>query len=305
MGFLSNVSSGAIRQKNLILLYGPEGVGKSFFGANCPAPIFLGSEKGTEFLDVTRLPQPDSWSDVLGMVEEVSAESHNYQTLVLDTLDWIEPFMYEHLLEEYTKAKVIEDICGGYGKWVNRVNMEWKVLMSKLEQARTTMNIVLLAHSHVKPFHDPINNETYDRFQLKLHSQSASNLFKEYVDCLLFANYDVYTKKENKTDRKAKAYGDGERVLYTERRPAFDAKNRAGLPFEMELDAVKLFAAIEQNFPESKENLIGEIESFMEKISDQELKDKIAESVEKNKDNANQLTVIRNRVQQKLGELHG
>ena len=83
------------------------------------------------------------------------------------------------------------------------------------------MNIVLIAHSSVKAFNDPFTNSSYDRYQIKLHEKSAAYL-REAVDCVLFANYKVAT--EGKEGQKHKAFGDGSRLIYTERRPAFDAK---------------------------------------------------------------------------------
>ncbi len=280
------------------MLYGPEGVGKSTFGAQCANPLFLGSERGTSNLDVTRLPEAETWKDVFGMLTEVSNESHDFRTLVLDTLDWLEPLLYAHLLEVHHK-KVIEEIGGGYGKWVNLVNQEWRNLMSALNIARNKMDVLVLAHSQVKPFHDPMQAEPYDRYQLKLHCQQASTLWKEYVDCLLFANYRVYLKKDK---MKSKAFGDGERVVYTTRMPSYDAKNRYGLPDEMEMNAQVVMAEIDKSTGETPENIISEINMLCEKVKDEKLLGLVKESVVKANNNPAQLVAIRARLHSKLGE---
>ncbi|RYZ41299.1 MAG: hypothetical protein EOO72_07980, partial [Myxococcaceae bacterium] len=77
-----------------VVLYGVEGIGKSTFGASAPAPIFLGAEDGTDHLDVTRFPSPESWQEVLDAVRVLTTEQHDYRTLVVDTLDWAEPLLW-------------------------------------------------------------------------------------------------------------------------------------------------------------------------------------------------------------------
>ena len=229
MSYLSGISKGKIQLNDLTLVYGVAGVGKTTFASQAPNPLFLPTEDGTSHMDVSRLERPKTWKDVLGIVTELLGDSHGYSTLVIDTLDGLEPLLFHHL----TKGKTtIEDVGGGYGRYVGVVNNEWSRLMNGLALLRANMNIIILAHAEIKKFEDPVNNQAYDRYQLKLYNQKSSMLWKEYVDCLLFANYEVVTKKDGS---KVRAFGFGERKLYTEHRPSFDAKNRLGLPSEIEL----------------------------------------------------------------------
>jgi hypothetical protein len=60
---LSTISRGKRPQRIFALIYGTDGVGKSFWASNAPKPIFV----GTEQLDVARFPQTEehlrfSWS---------------------------------------------------------------------------------------------------------------------------------------------------------------------------------------------------------------------------------------------------
>src|SRR5262245_22384966 len=91
---LDAVTKGKITTPQRIVLFGVEGIGKSTFGACAPAPIFLCSERGTEHLDVTRLPEPLAWRDVLDACRVLANEPHAYRTLVIDTLDWLEPLCW-------------------------------------------------------------------------------------------------------------------------------------------------------------------------------------------------------------------
>ena len=234
--------------------------GKSTFGANAHNPIFLCTENGTENLNVARLPAPTSWDDIHNMLWELHGEAHDYKTLVIDTLDWLEPILFEYLTKD---KKPIEEVGGGYGKWVGVVNNEWRKFMNVLDILRKRLDIIILAHAQIKTFNDPINNTPYDRYELKLHSQKSSWLWKEYVDCLLFANFEVMTKV---TDAgKAKAYGTGERKMFTEHRPAFDAKNRDNLPFELPLNYNDYISYMDNDLAKIKDDIAGWLATLSEK----------------------------------------
>jgi len=294
MKFLSKTNSGILPKNKLVCLYGPEGVGKSYFASTTNKPLVLGTEGGTENYNITRLPKPTSWDEVIEMVEEVAREDHEYKTFVIDTLDWLEPLLFD----KFTKgSKAIEDCFGGYGKWVSGVSDEWRKLMSSLNKVRSKMDVVLLAHSQVKTFNDPVNNAPYDRYELKLHSTKHSNLWKEYVDCLLFANYDVMVKKDNTA--KAKAYGTGERKMFSQHRPAFDAKNRDGLPFEMDLSYSVLCEQIELNKPEDPQMLKDWISQRLSSILDESLLETINKTVESAGNDSIKLRAILDRVIEK------
>jgi hypothetical protein len=78
----------------------------------------------------------------------------------------------------------------------------------------------------------------YKRQELKLGKKTASQispLVKEWADMVLFANYKTIAVASDKDGKKYKAQGGG-RVMYTLHHPCWDAKNRHGLPEEMEFD---------------------------------------------------------------------
>lgn len=304
MNFLEHVKTGKINRKKLIMIYGPEGVGKSTFGSQFPSPIFLGSENGTDQLDVARLPPPKDWGEVLSMVNELATEKHPYETLVIDTLDWLEPIMHNHVLgSDQKKPKVIEDAGGGYGRWVSVVNKEWRILMEALDFARNEMNILILAHSHVKSFHDPLKTESYDRYQLKLHSQQSCSLWKEYVDALFFANHQVYVKN-GEGMKKTKAFGDGERVLHTQHSASFDAKNRYGLDSELNLDPQEVLHLIDTSMGEKAEYLYNEILELTKQFEGTDLHSQMVNSANEHKQDPVYLRRLLDRITLKIGELN-
>jgi hypothetical protein len=86
-------------------------------------------------------------------------------------------------------------------------------------------------------------DEGWDRYELKL-SKQVGPLVKEWSDLLLFANYR--TRIVEGADGRNRAKGGKERVLFTERTAAWDAKNRFGLAPEipMTIEALApIFAA--------------------------------------------------------------
>lgn len=226
---LNNVSRGRVRSPLSVLLYGVEGVGKSSWGADAPAPIFLDLEDGTEELDVARFPRPESWSDVLAALDALAREQHQYQTVVIDTLDALERLIQREVCRSGGKQS-IEDF--GYGKGYVAASELAAVFVQRLEALRRKgMHVVCLAHAQIRAFSDPAG-DSYDKYRIKGHDKFVA-LFKEWAKAVLFANYRVYTVSK---DGKTKALGDGARVVYTEPRPAWEAKNRYGLPTELPLN---------------------------------------------------------------------
>lgn len=226
---LGAVVSGRRSQPMRVLLYGVEGVGKSSFAAAAPSPIFLGAEDGTSELDVVRLPMAEEWQDVLDGIHALQTEKHQYRTLVVDTLDWAEPLLWKFICKRDDQQS-IEGY--GYGKGYVAALDEWRFFLARLDGLRRVgMHVVLLAHSWIKPFANP-EGDNYDRYELKLNNKAAGVL-KEWVDCVLFANYETFAKKNDK--KQVKGTSSGARFIYTERRAAYDAKNRYGLPSQLPL----------------------------------------------------------------------
>ena len=73
-----------------VVLYGPEGIGKSTFASKFPDPVFIDTEGSTRHLDVARLPKPSSWNLLMSAVKYVRDNPSVCKTLVIDTLDWAE-----------------------------------------------------------------------------------------------------------------------------------------------------------------------------------------------------------------------
>jgi len=231
--------SGKVSKPQRVVIYGPEGIGKSTLAAAFPAPVFLDTEGGTIHLNVTRFSQPESWDEILGLVAQLGQSGHNFQTLVIDTVDWLERLLIEHICRKAHKDG-IEDF--GYGKGYTYLSEEFSRFLQSLEPLRNRgMHLVMVAHSTIRKFEQPDAAGAYDRYELKLSKQCAP-LLKEWCDLLLFVNYFT---KVTETDGRKKAVGGKERRIYTAHCAAFDAKNRHGLDDVLPME----FAAIAHVFP--------------------------------------------------------
>lgn len=260
---LADVTSGRRQQPFRVMLAGVEGIGKSTFGANAPKPIFLGAEDGADHLDVPRLPQPKTWADAFRAVQLLHGEKHDYQTLVVDTVDWLEPLCWTAICIRDKKLNDSGDPdieSYGFGKGYNAALDEWRKLLRALESLRKIgMNTVLLAHTQLKTFKNPLG-EDYDRYELKLHLK-AGGLLKEWVDAVLFANYETFAVKKDAASKfeKAKGISSGARYIYTERTAGYDAKNRYGLPPQLALSWSEFEAAARRGQVADPKVLLAEI----------------------------------------------
>ena len=228
------ITRGRKARAQKVVIYGPEGIGKSTFAAQFPEPVFIDTEGSTDNMDVARMDKPTSWTMLKNEIAFIKANSDACKTLVIDTIDWAEQLAVSYVCSQHQKNG-IEDF--GWGKGYTYVQEEIGRLLNSLsELVDIGINVVLTAHAQIKKFEQPDEMGAYDRYELKLGQKTSSKtapLVKEWADMVLFANYKTFIMTTD--DGKKKAQG-GERVIYTNHRPAWDAKNRHGLPNQLPFD---------------------------------------------------------------------
>ena len=238
-----NITKGKINRAQKVVIYGPEGIGKSSLAARFPDPVIIDTEGGTAHMDVRRIDKPQTWEELLAIVKEVAATPGICKTLVIDTADWAEQLITTYLCNKY-KQNSIESF--GYGKGYTYMAEEFSRLLSSCDLVIAAgIHVVITAHAKMRKFEQPDEMGAYDRWEMKLSKQVAP-LLKEWCDMLLFCNYKTYVvSTENNGAKKAQG---GKRVIYTSHHPCWDAKNRQGLPEEMDLD-YSLIAHLFQDAP--------------------------------------------------------
>ena len=246
MGFsLDTVRSSKNFEAQKVLLYGVPGIGKTTFAATFPAPILLRTEDGASALDVPTFPKLLQAMPEFDDAMKALQGRHSYKTLILDSLDWLEPIIWRYVCAKEGKGN-IEDF--GYGKGYVKVDDVWRMVQGKLEKLRQRgMHIVTIAHA-VPITYDPPDSDPYQRYSVKLHKRAAA-VWMEWADMTLFLNYK--SKVISAEGQKTKAKGSGDRVIYTAERPAYQAKSRWPLDDEIHIGIDPTWAAFHEQLHEA------------------------------------------------------
>lgn len=202
------ITRGKIQKAKKVVIYGPEGIGKSTFAARFPGAVFIDTEGSTNDMDVARLPRPTSWNMLFDEIEYIKTHTDECRTLVIDTVDWAELLCVEHICAVHNK-KGIEDF--GYGNGYVYTKEEFGRFLNKLSDLiEVGINVVLTAHAQLRKFEQPDELGAYDRWELKLGKKTQSQtspLVKEWADMLLFANYKTFSVAVGKDGKKHKGQG--------------------------------------------------------------------------------------------------
>lgn len=243
-----------------MIVYGGSGIGKSTFAADAPNPIFADVEEGADTLAVTKYPIKN-YSDLFILIQGLIDQEHDYKTLVVDTIDWFEKHVKDHIIKTFNQnhgasATSLGDI-GGFGIGYSLLEKEIHNLITALDKLRSLkrMNIILLAHEATegKTVNDLVNG-SYTKVDMKLEKKSIA-LFSEWAEMILYATRDISIKVEGSKNRgakgKAEYFG---RIMYTNDSGRFRAKNRLGLPEKIELNYSALANEMKAAYSELKRN---------------------------------------------------
>ena len=229
-----------------IILYGSEGIGKTTWASRAPSPVYMGTEGGYGELTVDAFPEPKTWDQVTKDVEMLIEEDHNWQTLVIDTIDHLERLAQAEIVRTTKGAKSIESM--GFGKgYIAAAELMFRFArqLDRLRESRG-MHIIFLGHATMVSVQNP-DGPDYKKWTLKLH-EKTSLFFREWADIVLFARRDVEVHTTETGERalfsKGKATELGARLMSSLGGISYDAKRRYNLPDEMPLDFRALSAAL-------------------------------------------------------------
>jgi len=246
---LMNLQADVTTKPPRLVVYGPQGEGKTTFASQSPSVIFMDIEDGLHGIKSVK-QRVQLWPEVLEMVTALHEQDHKFKTLAVDTLDWLESIIHADVCLN-NNVKSVGDIA--YGRGYEQALDYWKVFLKGMTSLRDVkgMTIILLAHDKIKRFDDPMT-DGYDRYQLKLHDKAGA-LVQEWADGVFFMKSKTYIKTEKTGFKEVNKGIDGGVYIHTTETPAYQAKHRTAL-------------ALPPEFKISKENSWGDFIAAMGKI---------------------------------------
>jgi hypothetical protein len=223
------------RRAPIIVLNAVEGWGKTSCGAHIPGAAIVMAPGETGYLTLLgeglAPPIPaaavESWGQLLQFIDDLTNDAGDTRCLVLDALGGMERLCHELVCTRDFKGDWSEDGFMAWQRGYHTSVSEWLKLLSKLERLRDRQNVMVLclSHNRVENFRNPMADD-YDRFVPDVHRKTWDATSK-WSDAALFGTFITITAKKG---GKTKGIGGTERVLYTEQRDAFVAKNRYNMP---------------------------------------------------------------------------
>ena len=224
-----NIIKGTVPAALKMCIYAPESFGKTTMLSKIKNGVVLDVEKGSFHIDLSRVII-NSWQECVETIATIIKDPGEIETVSIDSMDRLEAYAIDYLLLKHHKAS-IEDWSYGKGYvLLQELFQDFYKLLDKL--IALGINVVIVAHAKPRKFELPDQEGAFDRWELKLNKQTAP-LLKEWVDLLLFGNFETYVVTSETNKKKPQG---NRRVLFTTHSPVFDAKNRFGLPEKMDFD---------------------------------------------------------------------
>jgi hypothetical protein len=226
-----------------IVLHAVEGWGKTTFAAFAPSPLILmgRGETGVQRLvDSGRIPENvpvaavESWEDTLGWLDDLAANTQGIKTLALDSMGVFERLCHEHVCKRDFNGDWGERGFGSFNKGYDVSVAEWNKLLQRLDLInKLGIVVVILGHSRVKAFKNPIGPD-FDRFVCDAHEKTWA-VTARWADAVYFGNFVSAVVGAKSLDRKGKGIGGADRMIYTNRRDAWDAKPGYAVPEQISI----------------------------------------------------------------------
>lgn len=256
---LDNLTQGEPEdQAPVIMIYGGEGEGKTTLAAGAPGVVFAQFERGLGLHKSATFGVLKSFGEMCEVIGVLATEKHEFRTLAIDSLDWLQKHVWAEACARHG-WKSIE--APDFGKGYNEALDVWNYLIDGFDTLRNLrgIGIILIAHASIRKFQAP-DTEPYDIYSPKLHESAkgvgANPLMREYCDNVLFVNRKASTVTDKEKGNKPgeghkRGVGGTQRIVYTDKRPAFHAKNRWDMPPEILLpdDKTKAWPTVAQYIP--------------------------------------------------------
>jgi len=207
-----------------------------------PKPIFIQTrgETGLETLidagqlgEVPHFPEVTDWQTLVAAIQWLRDTDHGYRTIVIDTLNGAERLLHEMVCNRDYSGDWGDRGFGSYQKGFEVSLADLNLLLSALDSLRIDkrMTVVFLAHRRILTVKNPAGAD-YDTYQPDVDRRTWACVSK-WADVILYGDMEVIVQTDGK-QKKGKGISQT-RLLRCESSPAWTAKNRLGLPQEIEV----------------------------------------------------------------------
>lgn len=232
------VKNGERRVPPRVFIYGGAGQGKSTVASQAPKPIFLPTEDGLAQIKCDSFPVSKTYNEFESYLIELKTQPHDYKTVVIDTVDWLEKIIWNDLCREYA-VKDIVSVAGGYGKGYALALAQFEKTRLHLQDIHQKgMGVIFVSHTQTKDLKDPEAGDI-TQYSPKIHVK-AKDLLCEWCDMVLFITRRFGAAKGEKAG--------GELGFKTKSTEYFYAKSRYNLPDFIPLRWDMLESCIEQDW---------------------------------------------------------
>lgn len=228
------IRTGVRNKPRKVVIYGPPKIGKSSLVSSAAKSLLIPTEDRVDHIDAQKTEVIQSYDELMEIFEWLLT-AKQVETVIIDTIDWLEPMIWEHVCQKKGFSSLVEDRNKetNFGKGLKYHAVEgWKVFLQNCDLLRdqAQKNIILVAHATVEKI-DPPESEAYDRHNLDVDKHAAAVVF-EWADIVGFYTRELIIKTEevgNRKKGKAIMTEDTRNLNLTSTSPAWISGNSFGL----------------------------------------------------------------------------
>jgi hypothetical protein len=226
----------------VIVLYSPEGAGKTSFATNFRDATYAFAESETGLLhlmskglvsDCDHFPEFEEWDDLRDATREMVGSADRPKTFVVDTIGGAGGLLKTHICKTKYGGEMSKKGFLNFQEGFDAMVPDWRLWIADLERLRNKgTTVVLLGHAQTVNHKNP-DGADYHRYVPELHPKIWSPI-KKFADIVIHLDYHTeVVGGDAESGKTGTGQGGATRVYHFERSAAHDAKNRHGLPSKM------------------------------------------------------------------------